>query len=61
MTANAKIDQRMSSWLSIGANVTGSFIRNNQVPGPNSGATILARAVQKGRSTYRINLMVNIT
>ena len=47
MTANAKIDQRMSSWLSIGANVTGSFIRNNQVPGPNSGATILARAVQK--------------
>lgn len=47
MTANAKIDQKMSSWLSIGANVTGSFIRNNQVPGPNSGATILARAVQK--------------
>lgn len=47
ITANAKIDQRMNSWLSVGANVTGSFVRNNQVPGPGSGATILARAVQK--------------
>lgn len=46
-TLNAKMSHEMASWLEVGGNITGSFLRNNQVPGPNSGATILARATQK--------------
>ena len=47
LTMNAKISHEMTSWFEVGTNITGSFIKNNQVPGANSGATILARAVQK--------------
>lgn len=44
---NAKIDQTVAKWLSVGANMTGSYLKNNQVPGTGSGFTILARTVQK--------------
>ncbi len=47
ITFNAKLNQQMTSWLKVGTNVIGTYLRNNQVPGPNSGATILARATQK--------------
>jgi TonB-linked SusC/RagA family outer membrane protein len=47
VTLNAKLSHEMASWLEVGGNITGSFLENNQVPGPNNGATILARAVQK--------------
>ncbi|MDX9883336.1 MAG: TonB-dependent receptor [Prolixibacteraceae bacterium] len=47
ISLSAKISHEMTSWLEVGTNITGSYIRNQQVPGVNSGATILARAVQK--------------
>lgn len=47
MALNAKIIHEMYSWLEIGANNMGSYVNNKQVPGSNSGASILARAVQK--------------
>lgn len=47
ITLNAKLSHEMASWLEIGSNITGSYIKNHQVPGPGSGGTILGRAVQK--------------
>lgn len=47
ITLNAKVSHELASWLEVGTNITGGFLENNQVPGPNSGATILARATQK--------------
>jgi TonB-linked SusC/RagA family outer membrane protein len=44
---NIKVSQEMASWLEVGTNISGGFLQNFQVPGPNSGATILARATQK--------------
>lgn len=46
-TLTTKISHKMTSWLEVGTNLTGSFFKNSQVPGVNSGTTILARAVQK--------------
>lgn len=47
VTLNAKVSHELTPWIEVGSNITGSFLQNNQVPGPNSGATILARATQK--------------
>ncbi len=47
MTMNAKINHEFVSWLEVGANITGTYIKNNQVPGANSGSQILGRAIQK--------------
>ncbi len=47
ITLTAKLSHEMTSWLEVGTNITGSYFKNKQVPGANSGATILARAVQK--------------
>lgn len=44
---SAKVSHEMASWLEVGTNINGGFLQNNQVPGPNNGATILARATQK--------------
>ena len=41
----AKISHEMTSWLEVGANVSGNYLKNNRVPGANIGSTIVARAV----------------
>lgn len=43
----AKISHEMTSWLNIGANISGNYLRNNRVPGANAGSTIVARAVEQ--------------
>lgn len=43
----AKISHEMTSWLEVGANVSGNYLRNNRVPGANIGSTIVARAVEQ--------------
>lgn len=43
----AKISHEMASWLEIGANVSGNYMKNNRVPGANIGSTIVARAVEQ--------------
>ena len=41
----AKISHEMTNWLEIGANTSGNFLKNHQVPGSESGATIIGRAI----------------
>lgn len=41
----AKASHRMNSWLEVGANASGNYMKNNQVPGPNAGTTIIGRAI----------------
>lgn len=43
----SKISYEMAPWLTIGANVSGNYMRNNRVPGANIGSTILARAMEQ--------------
>ena len=43
----AKISHEVASWLDIGANVSGNYLKNNRVPGANIGSTIVARAVEQ--------------
>ncbi len=43
----AKISHEMTSWLEVGANVSGNYLKNNRVPGANIGSTIVARAVEQ--------------
>ena len=47
MNLKAKISHEMASWLEVGANVSGNYLRNNRVPGANIGSTIVARAVEQ--------------
>jgi TonB-linked SusC/RagA family outer membrane protein len=44
---NAKVSHELAPWLEVGTTINGGYLKNNQVPGPNNGATILARATQK--------------
>ncbi|MDQ8054319.1 MAG: TonB-dependent receptor [Pedobacter sp.] len=44
---NLKVSHEFAPWIEVGTNINGGFLQNFQVPGPNSGATILARATQK--------------
>lgn len=44
---SAKVSHELAPWLEVGTNINAGFLENNQVPGPNNGATILARATQK--------------
>jgi TonB-linked SusC/RagA family outer membrane protein len=44
---STKVSYEMAPWLEVGTNINAGILKNNQVPGPNSGATILARATQK--------------
>lgn len=50
----------MTSWLEVGANVSGNYLKNNRVPGANIGSTIVARAVDSVLSTVRTSRMVTI-
>ncbi|PTL27360.1 SusC/RagA family TonB-linked outer membrane protein [Prevotella sp. oral taxon 820] len=43
----SKISYAMTPWLTIGANMSGNYMRNNRVPGANIGSTILARAMEQ--------------
>ncbi len=43
----AKISHEVRKWLEVGANVSGNYLKNSQVPGANLGSTILARAVEQ--------------
>lgn len=43
----AKISHEVRKWLEIGANVSGNYLRNTQVPGANLGTTIIARTVEQ--------------
>lgn len=43
----AKITQEVRSWLEVGANISGNYLKNSQVPGANLGSTIIARAVEQ--------------
>src|SRR5690554_27711 len=44
---NAKVKHEIKSWLEVGANNNGNYIKNNQIPGANLGSTILARAMEQ--------------
>lgn len=41
----AKISHEISSWLDVGANISGNYMKNHQVPGANLGTTIIGRAI----------------
>ncbi|MEG2514868.1 MAG: TonB-dependent receptor plug domain-containing protein, partial [Bacteroidaceae bacterium] len=43
----AKISHELASWLEVGANTSGNYLKNNRVPGANLGSTIVARAVEQ--------------
>jgi TonB-linked SusC/RagA family outer membrane protein len=44
---NVKVSHEFAPWIEVGTNINSGYFKNNQVPGPNNGATILARATQK--------------
>lgn len=43
----AKINHEVRPWLEIGANLSGNYMKNSQVPGANLGSTIIARAIEQ--------------
>ena len=43
----ANLSHKMNSWLEVGANMSGNFIKNNRVPGAGIGSTIVARMVEQ--------------
>lgn len=43
----ANITHKVNSWLEVGANNSGNYLRNNQVPGANIGSTVIARAIEQ--------------
>ncbi len=43
----SNISHEMFNWLKVGANIGGSFLHNNRVPGADLGTTIIGRAVQQ--------------
>ena len=40
-----KLNHKFNDWLEVGANNAASYVKNNQVPGHNSGAMIIGRAI----------------
>ncbi len=43
----AKVSHDFTSWLEVGANISGNYIKNHQVPGASIGSTIIARAIEQ--------------
>lgn len=41
----AKVSHELTSWLEIGANTSGNYLQNHQVPGADLGTTIIGRAL----------------
>ncbi len=44
---SAKVSHELSSWIEVGANTSGNYIKNNQVPGANLGSTVIGRAIEQ--------------
>ncbi|MVX36068.1 SusC/RagA family TonB-linked outer membrane protein [Myroides sp. LoEW2-1] len=44
---NTKLETQVTPWLTIGTNNNLAYVKNNQVPGPNLGTTIVARAIEQ--------------
>lgn len=40
-----KLNHKFADWLEVGANNSANYVKNNQVPGHNSGAMIIGRAI----------------
>ena len=47
MNFKVKISHEFTPWLEVGANVSGNYIKNHQIPGANSGTTIIGRSSQQ--------------
>lgn len=47
MNFKVKICHEFTPWLEVGANVSGNYIKNHQIPGANSGTTIIGRSIQQ--------------
>lgn len=41
------VTHQVASWLDVGANMSGNYMKNNRVPGAGIGSTIVARAVEQ--------------
>lgn len=44
---NAKVSHRFNPWFEMGANNSGNYMKNWQVPGPNAGTMIIGRALMQ--------------
>lgn len=42
-----KLNHKFNDWFEVGANNSGNYVKNNQVPGHNSGAMIIGRAIMQ--------------
>ena len=47
MNFKVKISHEFTPWLEVGANVSGNYIKTHQIPGANSGTTIIGRSIQQ--------------
>ena len=47
MNFKVKISHEFTPWLEVGANLSGNYIKNHQIPGANSGTTIIGRSIQQ--------------
>lgn len=47
MNFKVKISHEFTPWLEVGANVSGNYIKNHQIPRANSGTTIIGRSIQQ--------------
>lgn len=47
MNFKVKISHEFTPWREVGANVSGNYIKNHQIPGANSGTTIIGRSIQQ--------------
>ena len=47
MNFKVKISHEFTPWLEVGANVSGNYIKNHQIPGATSGTTIIGRSIQQ--------------
>lgn len=42
-----KLNHKFNDWLEVGANNSGNYVKNHQVPGHNSGTMIIGRAIMQ--------------
>ena len=43
----AKVTHKFAKWLEVGANVSGNYMKNDQIPGSNVGSSILERLIHQ--------------
>jgi TonB-linked SusC/RagA family outer membrane protein len=43
----AKVTQNFAKWLEVGANVSGNYMKNDQIPGSTLGTSIIERLIQQ--------------